>query len=80
MNSQGYKFAVVVVAVLCVIGVPSCGHDQQLVSIDIQPGVETFGATNIPVSDDAGLQVQLKAMGNYIHPPVTKDLTDQGLN
>jgi hypothetical protein len=77
MNSQGYKVAIVVAAVLCVIGVPSCGHDQQLVSIDIQPGVETFGAVNIPVNQDAGLQVQLKAMGNYIHPPVTKDITGQ---
>jgi hypothetical protein len=79
MNRQGYRFAIVVVAVLCVIGLPSCGHDQQLVSIDLQPGVENFGATNIPVSDDAGLNVQIKAMGNYIHPPVTKDITDQAV-
>lgn len=79
MNRQGYRFAIVVVAVLCVIGLSSCGHDQQLVSIDLQPGVETFGATNIPVTDDAGLQVQVKAMGNYIHPPVTKDITDQAV-
>ena len=53
----------------------SCGHKQQLVSIDVQPATETFGATNIPVSEDAGLNVQLRALGNYIHPPVTKDIT-----
>jgi len=55
----------------------SCGHDQQLVSISIVPGTETFGDATIPVSDDAGLAVQLRALGQYIHPPVTKDITDQ---
>ena len=57
--------------------VVSCGHDQQLVSIDVQPGTETFGASNIPVPANAGLSVQLRALGHYIHPPVTKDITNQ---
>jgi hypothetical protein len=47
------------------------------VSIQIQPGVETFGASNIPVQSDYGLQVQLRALGTYVHPPVTKDITNQ---
>jgi hypothetical protein len=55
----------------------SCGHDQQLVSITVQPTTETFGAANIPLSVDAGAQVQLRALGDYIHPPVTKDITNQ---
>lgn len=55
----------------------SCAHDQQLVSIEIQPTAETFGATNIPVPDDAGLSVQARALGHYIHPPVTKDITNE---
>lgn len=55
----------------------SCGHDQQLVSISVQPTMETFGAANIPLSADAGATVQLKALGSYIHPPVTKDITNQ---
>lgn len=55
----------------------SCAHDQQLIFIEIQPGTETFGASNIPVPDDAGLSVQLRALGHYIHPPVTKDITNQ---
>src|SRR5579864_1777017 len=55
----------------------SCAHDQQLVGISIQPDTETFGASNIPVPADAGLNVQLRALGHYIHPPVTKDITDQ---
>jgi hypothetical protein len=60
--------------VLCL---PSCGHDQQLVSISVQPSTETFGAANIPVSQDTGLNVQLTALGSYIHPPVTKDITSE---
>jgi hypothetical protein len=57
--------------------VPSCARDQELVSIQIQPAVQTFGASNIPVSADAGLNVQLRALGTFIHPPVTKDITNQ---
>ena len=59
------------------LSVSSCGRDQQLVSIQIQPATETFGAANVPVSADAGLQVQARALGTYIHPPVTKDITSQ---
>ena len=55
----------------------SCGRDQQLTSIQIQPITETFGNSSTPPSGDAGLQVQLRALGTYIHPPVTKDITNQ---
>lgn len=61
---------------LC-IWVLGCGHSQQLVSIAITPTTETFGSSSTPVIDDTGLNVQLRAIGTYIHPPVTKDITDQ---
>jgi Divergent InlB B-repeat domain len=54
--------------VLCL---PSCGHNQQLVSISIQPAAETFEGP------DPSVNVQLRALGSYIHPPVTKDITDK---
>src|SRR5262249_25872984 len=54
-----------------------CARDQRLVSIEIQPGTETFGASNIPVPANAGLSVQLRALGHYIHPPVTKDISGE---
>jgi Bacterial Ig-like domain (group 2) len=57
--------------------VSSCGRDQELVSIQIQPSVETFGDANTPVIQNAGASVQLRAIGNYIHPPVSKDITTQ---
>jgi hypothetical protein len=48
-----------------------------LTGINIQPTTETFGATNIPVFANAGSSVQLRALGTYTHPPVTKDITSQ---
>lgn len=50
----------------------SCAHDQQLTSIEVQPTTENFGA-----ADPSLGPVQLIAYGHYIHPPVTKDITNQ---
>jgi hypothetical protein len=79
MNRQESRFFLVLATVFCLIGLNSCGHDQQLVSITIQPNHEVFGAPNIPVNQDAGLTVQARAIGNFIHPPVSKDITDQAV-
>src|SRR5262245_3600959 len=49
----------------------SCARDQELVSINVQPGTENFGAA------DPSLNVQLKALRQYVHPPVTKDITNE---
>jgi hypothetical protein len=77
MNGKWLSVIALVVVAGALLTVSSCGRDQQLVSIQIQPGTETFGESNIPVSLDAGLQVQLRALGTYIHPPVTKDITNE---
>jgi hypothetical protein len=77
MNGKWLSIVVLVAAAGLLVGLNSCGRDQQLVSIQVQPVSETFGASTIPVSDDAGLTVQLRALGTYIHPPVTKDITSQ---
>jgi len=77
MNRQWLRLAVIVATTLCVLGLPSCGHEQELVSITIQPTIETFGSVTTSLAEDTLLSVQLKALGNYIHPPVTKDITDQ---
>jgi hypothetical protein len=74
MNRSWLSFVLVCAAAL---SLPSCGHDQELVSISIQPTTETFGSATIPVFQDAGLNVQLRAIGSYIHPPVDKDITNQ---
>ena len=77
MTFRDLRFVLAFAVVLCVSGLTSCAHDQQLTAITIQPATETFGASNIPVSANAGATVQLRAIGSYIHPPVTKDITNQ---
>lgn len=72
-----WKYFKLTLPVALILYLPACGHDQQLVSIAIQPSTETFGAANTPVSADRGATVQLVALGTYIHPPVTKDITNQ---
>lgn len=77
MRGKWVSIAVLAAVASSLFNVTSCGRDQELVSIQIQPAVETFGASNVPVPDDRGLTVQLRALGTYIHPPVTKDITTQ---
>lgn len=77
MNGKWLSVIALVVVAGVLLTVSSCGRDQQLVSIQIQPSVETFGQSDIQVILDAGLQVQLRALGTYIHPPVTKDITNE---
>ncbi len=77
MNGKWIGIVVLMAAAVGLASLSSCGRDQQLVSILVQPGIETIGASNIPVAQDAGAQVQLRALGTYIHPPVIKDITSQ---
>lgn len=77
MNCRGLRFVLVFAAMVGLAGLTSCAHEQQLTSITVQPATETFGASNIPVSANAGSSVQLRAIGNYIHPPVSKDISTQ---
>jgi hypothetical protein len=54
-------------AVGVVLGLSSCGHDQKLISITINPsGASITGA---------GVVVNFQAIGTYIHPPENKDIT-----
>jgi hypothetical protein len=53
-----------------VLSLPSCGHDQKLVSLQIKPGLATYPTPN------AG-QVNFSAIATYIHPPAQKDITKQ---
>jgi hypothetical protein len=66
MNRNWFKLIIVCAAALFL---PSCGHDQQLVSITITPSGFVF--------EGVGAQGQFTALGTYIHPPVTKDITNQ---
>jgi len=68
MSRRRHGDLLVAFAILSLAGLPGCGRDRQLSIISIQPPIETFGATSTPVSADAGLSVQLRALGSYIQP------------
>jgi len=53
------------------LSLPSCGHGQKLVSLQVQPSGFTFPLPN------AGASGQFTAIATYIHPPATKDVTSQ---
>jgi hypothetical protein len=61
------------VAVGAALSLPSCGHDQKLVSLAVHPASPGF---TFPVPN-AGATGQYTAIASYIHPPATKDVTSQ---
>jgi len=60
-------FSLVIICAVALL-LPSCGADKKLVSITVTPsGANITGA---------GLNLQFTAVGSYIHPPVTQDITN----
>jgi Bacterial Ig-like domain (group 2) len=53
---------------LALLVAPSCGFKRQLVSITVIPD----GATLI----GTGVELQFTAIGHFIHPPDSRDITD----
>jgi len=58
-------------AVGATLSLPSCGHDQKLESIQVQPSSYTF------LQNVQGSTATYKAYGTYIHPPATKDISTE---
>lgn len=58
-----------VMAMGAALSLPSCGHDQKLVSLEVSPNTFTFL--------EPGGTEQYTATASYIHPPATKDVTAQ---
>lgn len=59
-----------VIAVGAALSLPSCGHDQKLVSVAVTPQTAIY-----PTPQSS--YVDFTATGTYIHPPATKDITNQ---
>jgi hypothetical protein len=60
----------VLVSIGALLSLPSCGHDQKLTGITVQP------ATVVYSTPESGV-VNFSAYGTYIHPPETKNITSQ---
>ena len=68
MKAMARTLSVVTLIMLVAIGHEACGFKRKLVSITIIPDNVTLGSP--------GLSVQFKAVGNYIHPPDSHDITN----
>lgn len=62
------QWMVVVAALLCVIALPSCGFKRKLVTITLIPNMATLAGP--------GVELQFQAIGNYEHPPDSRDITN----
>lgn len=72
MIRKWFAIVAVVITGAILLNVSSCARSRKLESITIQPsGQAWFGAA------DPSLYFQYKALGNYIHPPSTLDITSQ---
>ena len=71
MSRKRYRFFLVALASVCISGLPGCGHDQKLESITVQPSGFVF--------EGIGAKGQFTAIGTYIHPPESKDITNHVL-
>jgi hypothetical protein len=69
MNRIGLAFGAMV-AIGAFLSLPSCGHAQKLVGLQVQPSGFTFA---VPYPGASG---QFSAIASYIHPPSTKDVTN----
>jgi len=64
------------VAVGAALSLPSCGHDQKVVSLTITPPTFTFLEPGF-IPPPANPTEQYTATATYIHPPATMDVTSQ---
>jgi len=71
MKAVWRRGALGVALVLTATNFLSCGHDRKLVSITIQPPAATF------LTPGPGGEIDFTALGNYIHPPDTRDITNK---
>jgi hypothetical protein len=66
MKPKWLSIAILVTAAL-LLTLSTCARNQHLTSIQVLPSSATFGGV--------GATLQFKAIGTYIHPPATKDVT-----
>jgi hypothetical protein len=69
MSRKWLSILALIAAATFFVSLSSCGFNQHLVSIQVTPNPVVF--------EGIGAQVQFTALGTYIHPPETKDITSQ---
>lgn len=70
INKNAFWIPLSITTVLAaILFLPGCGRSQRLQSITLIPGSVDF--------QGIGAQIQFKAIGNFIHPPETIDITNE---
>jgi hypothetical protein len=70
MNAKWFSIFALIAAATFFLSLSSCGFNQHLVSISIPESGGTFGGIG------PGIYFDFTAIGTYVHPPATKDITD----
>jgi len=68
MNRRFLSIVFLIATATVLLNTTSCGFNQHLVSIQVEPPGATFNSV--------GASIVFKAMGTYEHPPETKDITN----
>ena len=68
MRQGSLRLVVVVWIILALLVLPGCGFKRKLISITVIPTPVTLVGP--------GVDIQFKAVGNYIHPPDSRDITN----
>ncbi len=71
MNSSWLRCLFLSMSALGMFSALSCGSKQQLVSINVTPQGSKMALSGV----GQHLSTQFTAVGSYIHPPATKDIT-----
>ena len=75
MSRKWYSMIALITTAIFLFNVSNCGFNQHLTSISIAPSSFTYGSA--APANSGQTPIPLTAYGTYIHPPETKDITDQ---
>src|SRR5258708_13137112 len=75
MSPKWYSMIALITTAIFLFNVSNCGFNQHLTSISIAPSSFTYGSA--APANSGQTPIPLTAYGTYIHPPETKDITDQ---
>jgi hypothetical protein len=70
MSRKWFGLVILIAIATLLLNTSNCGFNQHLVGITIAPSSGTFGAAA------SGAFFDFSAIGTYIHPPATKDITN----
>jgi len=75
MNRKWFSIAALLIAASVLLSLVSCARSQKLVSIAVSPQGTTITLTGF----GQVVGTQFTALGTYIHPPETRDITSKAV-